>query len=65
MVQLSEFIWMLRSSAWVVFSNFLLTDATSKRKIFRNQKAIIFRRKAIPPFIFFVNIPFKNRKVII
>jgi len=28
MLQLSEFVWTLRSSAWVVFNNFLLIDAT-------------------------------------
>ena len=31
-LQLSEFVWTLRSSVWVVFNNFLLIDLTDRSK---------------------------------
>ena len=37
-LNLSEFVWTLRSSVLVVFNNFLLIDATDKSKISSNQK---------------------------
>ena len=42
MLQLSEFVWTLRSSVWVVFNNFLLIDATDKTKISSNHHRIFF-----------------------
>jgi len=33
MLQLSEFVWTLRSSVCVVFINFLLIDTTNRSKI--------------------------------
>ena len=52
MLQLSEFVWTLRSSVWLVFNNFLLIDATDRSKISSDPLELIFRRKSIPPFIF-------------
>ena len=51
MLQLSEFIWTLRSSSWVVFNNFLLIDATDRSKINGDQKRL-----------FFANSPFGRQK---
>ena len=42
MLHLSEFIWTLRSSIWVVFNNFLLIDATDRSKISSKQHRIFF-----------------------
>ena len=36
MLHLSEFVWALRSSVWVVFNNFLLIDTTDRSKISSN-----------------------------
>jgi len=38
MLQLSEFVWTLRSSVQVIFNNFLLIDATDRSKISSDQK---------------------------
>ena len=38
MMHLSEFVWTLRSSVFVVFNNFLLIDATDRSKISSDQK---------------------------
>ena len=40
MLQLSEFVWILRSSVLVVFNNFLLIDATDRSKISSDQKRL-------------------------
>ena len=32
-LQLSEFVWTLRSSAWVIFNNVILIEATDRNKI--------------------------------
>ena len=37
MLHLSECVWTLRSSVLVVFNNFLLIDATDRRKISSDQ----------------------------
>ena len=42
MLQLSDFVRTLRSSAWVVFNNFLLIDATDRNKISSDQKRLFF-----------------------
>ena len=59
MLQLSEFVKNLRSSVWDVFNNFLVIDATDRRKI---SKEIIYRRKPIPPFIFSRALPITQKK---
>jgi len=41
MLQLSEFVGTLRSSAWVVFHNFLLVDATKRSKISSDQMLLM------------------------
>ena len=44
MLQFSQFVWPLSYSVCDVFNNFLLTDATDRRKI-----KIFYRTKPIPP----------------
>ena len=41
-LQLSELVWMLRSSASVVFNNLLLIDAINRSKISSDQKRLFF-----------------------
>ena len=41
-LQLSEFVWTLRSSLFVVFNNFLLIDTTDRSKISSDQKRLFF-----------------------
>ena len=53
MLQLSEFVWTLRSSAWVVFNNFLRIDATDRNKISSDQKRSFF---ANTPFNILIDI---------
>ena len=55
-LQLSEFVWTLRSSVKVVFNNFLLIDATDRSKITRDQKRLFF---AVSPLSFFAITSFK------
>ena len=38
MLQFSQFVWTQSYSVWDVFNNFLLIDATDRRKISRDQK---------------------------
>ena len=64
MLQLSEFVWTLRSSVWVVFNNFLLIDATDKSKISRNRKCFFFA-VSLYPLSFFANTSFKLNKTLI
>ena len=59
MLHLSEFVWTLRSSVWVVFNNFLLIDATDRSKISSDQKRLFFAVN-LYPLTFFVNTPFKT-----
>ena len=40
--QLSEFVWTMRSSVWVVFNHFLLIDATDRSKTGSDQDRIKF-----------------------
>ena len=56
-LQLSEFVWTLRSSVWVVFNHFLLIDATDKSKIRSDQKRL-FSAVSLYPLSFFANTPF-------
>ena len=60
MLQLSEFVWALRSSVWVVLNNFLLTDATDRSKISSDQKRLFFAVSQYP-LSFFANTPFKEQ----
>ena len=57
MLQLSDFVWALRSSVWVVFNNFLLIDATDRSKISSDQKCVFFA-VSLYPLSFFANTPF-------
>ena len=60
MLHLSEFVWALRSSVWVVFNNFLLIDATDRSKIRSDQKRF-FIALSLYPLSFFANTPFKHK----
>ena len=62
MLQLSEFIWALRSSVWIVFNNFLLIDATDRSKISSDQKRLFFA-VSLYPLSFFANTPFNMTKI--
>ena len=53
MLHLSEFVWTLCSSVWVVFNNFLLIDATDRSEIF-------FIAKAYTPFHFSRTLPLRE-----
>ena len=59
MLHLSEFVWALRSSVWVVFNNFLLLDATDRSKISSDQKRF-FIPLSLYPISFLANTPFKK-----
>ena len=48
MLQLSEFVKKLRSSVWYVFNNFLITDATDRRKIRSDQKRLFIAVSLYP-----------------
>ena len=61
MLQLSEFVWTLRSSAWVVFNNFLLIDAIDRRKISSDQKRLFFA-VSLYPFNFLRTLPLNKNK---
>ena len=60
MLQLSEFVWALRSAVWIVFNNFLLIDATDKSKISSDRKRL-FLAFRLYPLSFFASTPFKAR----
>ena len=57
-MQLSEFVWILCSSVWFVFNNFLLIDATDRSKINSNHHRIFFC-VSLYPLSFFSNTPFR------
>jgi len=57
-LQLSEFVWTLRSSARVVFNNFLFIDATDRSKLSSEQNWFFFAVSLNHPS-FFANTPFK------
>ena len=61
MLHLSEFVWTLRSSALVVFNNFLLIDATDRSKIRSDQKRF-FIALSLYPLSIFANNPFNTAK---
>ena len=48
MFQLSEFVWALRSQAWVGFNNFLLIDVTDRSKISSDQQRLFFAVSLYP-----------------
>ena len=60
MLQISEFVWTLRSSVWIVFNNFLLIDATDRSKISSNQKHLFFAVR-LYPLSFFASTPINKR----
>ena len=49
MLQLSKFVWTLRSSVWGVLNKFFLIDATDKSKISKDKKRLFFLHSPIPP----------------
>ena len=57
MLHLSEFVWILLSSVLINFNNFLLIDATDRRKISSDQKRF-FIALSLYPLSFFANNPF-------
>ena len=57
MLKLSNIVWMLRSLVWEVFNNFLLIDATDRRKMSSNQKCLFFAVS----LHFLRTLPLKNR----
>ena len=59
MLQLSQFVWALRYSVWDVVNNFLLIDATARRRISSDQKRF-FIALSLYPLSFFANTPFKE-----
>ena len=59
MLQLSKFVWTLRSSVWVVFNHFLLIDATDISKMSSDQKWLFFDVRRYP-LSFFANTNFKG-----
>ena len=63
MFQFPQFVWPLSYSAWNVFNNFLLIDATDRSKISSDQK-LFFIALSLYPLSFFVNTPFKERTLI-
>ena len=56
-LQFSQFVWPLSYSVWDVFNNFLLIDATDRRKISRDQKRF-FIALSLYPLSFFANTHF-------
>ena len=62
MLQLSQFVWTLRSSVKVVYNNFLLIDATDRNRISSDQKRLFFA-VSLYPLSFFANTPFKKRHI--
>ena len=59
MLHLSEFVWTLRSSVFVVFNNFLLINATARSMISSDQKRF-FIALSLNPLSFLANTPFKG-----
>ena len=60
MLQYSQFVWTLSYSAWDVFNNFLLIDATDRSKISSDQKRF-FIALAYTPFHFSRTLPLNNK----
>ena len=56
MLQFSQFVWALSYSAWDVFNNFLLIDATDRSKISSDQKRL-FIALSLTPFHFSRTLP--------
>jgi len=55
-LQISEFVWTLRSSLWVVFNSFLLKAETDRSKISSDQKRLFFA-VSLYPFHFSRTLP--------
>ena len=60
-LQLTKFVWTLRSSIWVVFNRFLLIDATDRSKICSRHR--IFFYVSLYTHSLFANTPFTLEKV--
>ena len=60
LLQLSQFVCALSYSAWDVFNNFLLIDATDRSKISSDQKRF-FIALSLYPISVFANTPFKGK----
>ena len=58
-LQLSEFVWTLCSSVWVVFNKFLFIDATNRSKNSSDQKRLFFAIR-LYPLSFFASTPFND-----
>ena len=61
MLHLSEFVWTLRSSVFVVFNNFLHINSTDRGKISNDQKRFFIALIAYTPF-FSRTLPLKTEK---
>ena len=59
-LQLCEFVWMLRSLVGVVFNHFLLIDATDRSKICSNHHRIFFNISLYLLLSFLANISFQG-----
>ena len=62
MLQLTEFVWTLRSTVLVVFDNVLLIDTTDRSKISSDQKRLFFV-VSLYPLSVIANTPFKEEHV--
>ena len=62
MLQLSQIVWTLRFSVWVVFNKFLLLDATDRLKIRRDQKRLFFA-VSLYPLSFWRTLPLKKKQI--
>jgi len=62
MLQLTEFVWTLRSSVLVVFNNVLFIDATDRSQISSDQKRLFFA-VGLYPLSVFANTPFEEEHV--
>ena len=58
-LQLSEFVWTLHSSVWVVLNNFLFIDAKDTCEISSSNHHQIFFYVSLYPHLFFANTPCK------
>ena len=59
-LHLPEFEWILRSSVWVVFNNFLLIDATDRSKISSDQKRFFSSYNPVFGHFYYMKVVFDN-----
>ena len=60
-LQISEFVWALRSSVWIVFNNFLLIEATDRSDRSSDQKRLFF---IVSHLSFLATTPFNTPKLL-